>query len=111
MDAKEVRVQFRGFHPSEAFEAHVNDVLEEVYEEAPYGANVLATITREGNFFKGHLKVNSAAGPFFAVAADSSPRGVMDFLFQRIRRKLAKWKDRRFRVGPPGRFYGEADAG
>ncbi|MCX7978460.1 MAG: hypothetical protein N2578_05605 [Bdellovibrionaceae bacterium] len=95
--SEDIVIHYHGFHPSEASALMLQNLLEEVREEAPYGAAVRASFNRKDGVIKGILQVNSAVGPFFAVSSGEEIHEVAQTLMRRIRRRMEKWKSRRYR--------------
>lgn len=92
-------VKFQGFHPSEYTRSYLDEMMSELYEEAPYGATLQATFTRHNEEFKGLVRIHSSAGKFFAVASGPRIKDVTHHLVEQIRRQLNKWKSQRFQPG------------
>lgn len=88
--------QFQGFQPSEFTKTQVDEVLSSLQQQAPYGAALSASFVRENDKLKGTIKVNSAAGRFFAVAEGSRLSEVSRRLMDQMKRQLARWKAVRF---------------
>jgi hypothetical protein len=94
---RDIDVKFIGFQPSEAALQHIHEMLDEVWEEAPYGANIRLSLNRQKHVFKGVIQIASSAGPFFATASGEGLKLVSEKLRDRIHRRLEKWKSQRFR--------------
>lgn len=88
--------QFQGFQPSEFTKTQVDEVLSSLQQQAPYGAALSASFVRENDKLKGTIKVNSAAGRFFAVAEGSRLSEVSRRLMDQMKCQLARWKAVRF---------------
>jgi hypothetical protein len=97
MALDEIHVNFAGFHPSHFFKEYIKKVLEEIYDESPYGSTLKATFSRHGKAYKGVVSIRSYAGPFFALATGTELKEVTFKLMSQMRRRLRKWKDKRFR--------------
>jgi hypothetical protein len=89
-------IQYHGFHASEFTRAYMSERLDEIFDSAPYGANMKAVFTRKGRLFKGVITIYSSAGRFFAAASGRKVRDVAHRLTSRIRKQLDKWKSSRF---------------
>lgn len=89
-------LKFQGFHPSEFTRNHLDEVISELHEEAPYGSTLKAVFTRKDHMFKGVVVINSSAGKFFAVASGTRVREVSHKIVEQIRKQLSKWKSKRF---------------
>ncbi|MGZ3774067.1 MAG: hypothetical protein ACXVCY_08700 [Pseudobdellovibrionaceae bacterium] len=89
--------KFQGFHPSDFTRSYLNDKINALLEESPYGSDLKATFTRQGHLFKGVVTIYSSAGKFFAVASGTKLKEVMQKLVEQIRKQLDRWKSQRFR--------------
>jgi len=92
----EKTIQYQGFHASEFTRSYLSERLDEIFDSAPYGANMKAVFTRKGHLFKGVVTIYSSAGRFFAVASGRKVRDVAHRLTGQIRKQLDKWKSSRF---------------
>jgi|GEM_PF-2822895 len=110
-DFRQISVQYQGFHPSDYVVQHIGGLLDDLYEEAPYGATIRATVTKRNDTYKAMLSIHSAVGPFFAVAASPSLRELSDQLFSRAHRRIEKWKSKRFRKAKGWRQAAQAEKG
>lgn len=90
-------LRFQGFQPTEEVRSYLNERMSELQEEAPYGARLDATFSRHGQSMKGVVTIHSFAGKFFAVASGANLVDVTQRLIERLRRRLDRWKSRRFR--------------
>lgn len=91
-------LKFQGFHPSDFTRTYLCEKMSAIREEAPYGANLKATFTRQGHAFKGMVTVYSSAGKFFAAADGTKLKDVTHRLINQLRRQLDKWKSERFQT-------------
>lgn len=98
MYADRLALQFHGFHPSDFTIDYVNSLLEELQEEAPYGATTKAHFARQGHDFRGVIEIHSRAGTFFARAEGTRLKDVGHRLLEQIRRQFDKWKSARFKL-------------
>lgn len=89
-------IRYQGFHPSEYTEAYIKELLSEISLEGPNGSSVNAVFTRKKDVFKGIIKVNSSAGPLFAVVSGTGLKEVSHKLMAQMRKRLDKWKSKRF---------------
>ncbi len=90
-------IKFQGFHPSELTEFYLSEKFNAIYDEAPYGASLNVVLTKNKNYLKGVVTVHSQAGPFFAVASETSLREVVHSLNDQLRKQFKKWKHNRFK--------------
>ncbi len=65
---------------------------EELKSESPRSAVLKASFVKKNDVFKGIVKIQTAAGPFFASAANSSLKKVSEKLTGQLRRRIQKWK-------------------
>lgn len=96
MRFEDISIKYCGFHPSEFMQTYLESLLHEIHEEAPYGASLRATFIRRERELKGIVRINSAAGSFMAIASGRGLHDVAKHLLDQMRRKLSKWKSRRF---------------
>lgn len=90
-------IQYHGFSPSRFAQSYIQDLMEKLRDEAPASAALRISITKvDKHAFKGFIRISSQAGSFFAQASSSKLTGVAHRLLERMRRKLDKWKSRRF---------------
>lgn len=92
----DIRVRYHGFHPSDYTKSFLDSILQEIYDESPDGSNLRASFSRHKEVLKGIVQVNSPAGPFFASATGKGLHEVAQRLLQQMRRRLDKWKSKRF---------------
>lgn len=97
MTFDDVVIQYHGFQPTPAARSYVETMMREIHEESPYGATLKASFSRSKYLFKGTIRISSAAGPFFASASGPGLLEVTKLLLERMRRRLSKWKSKRFR--------------
>ena len=93
----DIRVRYYGFHPSEYTKSILDSILQEIYDESPDGSNLRASFSRHKEVLKGVIQINSPAGPFFASATGKGLHDVAHRLLQQMRRRLEKWKSKRFK--------------
>lgn len=89
-------LKFQGFHPSDFTRSYVDNKIQALHEEAPYGATIKAAFTRKDHLFKGAITIYSSAGKFFAIASGRKFKEVNHKLIEQIRKQLKKWKSKRF---------------
>ena len=89
-------IRYDGFHPSTLVQTDVESAVKEILVEAPVGASAEATFTKKDNIVKGFVHLHSSAGPFFAIATASEVHDVCRKLLGGMRRRLNKWKTKRF---------------
>jgi hypothetical protein len=87
--------QFHGFHPSDFTRDYLTSLLEEIQEEAPYGATLKAHFARQGREFKATIEIHSKAGRFFARATGNRVKEVGHKTLEQIRRQMDKWRSSR----------------
>lgn len=92
----DITIKYHGFHPSPEAKDYMESIIQEIRDEAPYGSHVKATISRKDHNFKGIIQINSFAGPFFTVASGDGLKDIAPRLLQQMRRRLDKWKSKRF---------------
>jgi hypothetical protein len=91
-----VFLKFQGFHPSDYARDYLTSLMEELHDEAPYGATLQANFSRHGHVFRGVVTIYSSAGKFFAQANDNKLKEATRKMVAQIRRQLGKWKSSRF---------------
>lgn len=91
------KLKFQGFQPSEFTQTYLEDKLNRILEQAPYGANLDAVFTRRGKHFKGVVSIYSSVGRFFARSNGTQLKEVSNLLIQQLSRQLQKWKSNRFK--------------
>ena len=96
-DTAELQIKFHGFHPSEFTREYLTYLLRELHEEAPYGATLDASFSRDNHVFKGMITIHSSVGKFFAASADTRLKEAGKKLTAQIRKRLDKWKTLRFK--------------
>jgi hypothetical protein len=89
-------IRYDGFRPSALTQSDVELVVKEILTEAPVGSSAEATFTQKNDIVKGFVHVHSSAGPFFAIATASEVRDVCSKLLGGMRRRLNKWKTKRY---------------
>ncbi len=93
-------IQYHGFSPSPFIKDHVQCLMQQIQDESPASSALRISITKSGErTFKGSVQISSHVGQFYVQTTSSSLIDIADRLLERARRKLEKWKDRRFRVG------------
>ncbi len=97
MSFEDISVKFSGLAPAEFTKTYVQTILREIYEESPYGSTLYASFSKHDGAIKGVVRINSSAGPFFAVASDENLAEVTRKLTEQLRRRLRKWKSKRFK--------------
>ncbi|MGZ5279971.1 MAG: hypothetical protein ACXWC9_08515 [Pseudobdellovibrionaceae bacterium] len=97
MKIGDIRVRYHGFHPSDFTQNLLNCIMQEIYDESPDGSCLKASFTRNKEVLRGIVQVNSPAGPFFASATGTHVNEVAHRLLVQMRRRLDKWKSKRFR--------------
>jgi hypothetical protein len=90
-------IQYQGFSPSPFAQNYVRDLMAKIHEEAPSASHMKVTISKvDDRAFRGLVRITSHAGSFNAIASGAGFIEVAHELFDRMRRQLEKWKDRRF---------------
>ncbi len=89
-------VKFHGFHASEFTKNYLEEKIDYVMLEAPHGATVRATFSHQGNEFKGHIAINSAAGNFFAIASGKKIKEATNKMIDQLHKQMEKKKSQRF---------------
>lgn len=97
MMKERIFVQYRGFHPSEFTQDHIDALMKELQEEAPQGATLKGVFSRKDFYFRGVISIQSSSGRFFTVASGRKLREVTGELSQKMRRQLHRWKSERIR--------------
>nr|HRO68435.1 hypothetical protein [Pseudobdellovibrionaceae bacterium] len=97
MMKERIIVQYRGFHPSEFTQAHIDTLMKELQAEAPQGATLKAVFSRKDFYFRGVISIQSSPGRFFTVSSGRKIREVTGELSQKMRRQLHRWKSERIR--------------
>jgi hypothetical protein len=100
MVGDDISIHYHGFHPSEYTQAHLDAQLRELQDWAPYGSAIKAHISRKNEVLKATLTVFSRGVSFFSKATGTGIRDVSDRLLQQARKKIGRWKTRRFRQKP-----------
>ncbi len=91
-------VQYRGFSPTKHTQDHIRSLMQRIHDESPASASMRVSLAKIGEHaFKGFIKISSHAGHFFVQATGSGVNDLTHQLLDRARRKLEKWKYRRFR--------------
>lgn len=94
------KLKFQGFQPSDFTQTFLEDKLNRILEQAPYGAFLDAVFTRKGPQFKGVVTIYSSAGRFFASSSGTQLKAVSNVLTHQLQRQLQKWKSQRFKKVP-----------
>lgn len=89
-------LKFQGFHPSEFTQNYLEEKIDLLLEEAPYGATLKMDMSRKDDQFKGMITIYSSSGRFFAISSGRKLKEVTNKLIEQIRKKLDRWKRRRF---------------
>ena len=97
MNCKDINIKYVGLAPSDFTKAYIENILYEIYEESPYGATLNSSFSKNKDFIKGTVQINSSVGPFFATASDDNFPEVTRKLSEQLRRRLKKWKSKRFK--------------
>jgi hypothetical protein len=93
----ELNIRYNNIHPTDSERVYIESIFKELYDESPYGAVLSGSFTDRKGTVKGTLQINSSAGSFFATAETSNINEVTRMLMVQIKRRLEKWKSRRFR--------------
>lgn len=96
MSFDSVIIQHRGFHPSDFSKAFVESLMGEICNESPVGSKLKAVFSKQDDHIKGVVQVTSPAGPFFALATGYNVKDVSKKIFDQMRRKIGRWKTKRF---------------
>jgi hypothetical protein len=89
--------------------------MQKIHDESPASATLRVSLSKIGEHaFKGFIRISSHAGHFFVQASGSGVIDLSHQLLERTRRKLEKWKRRRFHdrqhhFEPFGGNYGNAE--
>lgn len=90
-------IQYQGFSPAQITQNHVRSLMQKIHDESPASATLRVSLIKSGEHaFKGFIKISSQAGHFFVQATSTGVMDLTDQLLARARRKLEKWKRRRF---------------
>ncbi len=89
------QVQYQGFHPSEFTKSYLTSVLYEIQERAPFGSRLRAVFIRRGHELNAYVRIQSAAGQFFARSRGTRIRSVARKTFAQINKQLSRWKTSR----------------
>lgn len=90
-------IQYHGFSPSEFARNHVHQQMQKIHDEAPASSTLRTTIHKVSEHsFKGFVRISSHAGHFFVQATSASLIDLTHILSERMRRKLDRWKGKRF---------------
>lgn len=95
MTYEDFYVKYQGFHPSDFTKGFIEAVLNELKIESPHGAVLRASFIKKNDLFKGIVKIQTAAGPFFASATNSSLKEVSEKITDQLRRRIQKWKTKK----------------
>ena len=90
-------MKYQGFHPSDFAISYLEDKMTILQDEAPIGANIQATFTRNDHIFKGVVTILSPAGKFFAVASGKKLRDVTHKIQSQMQKQIKKWKEKAHR--------------
>lgn len=97
MRTTDLSVNFVGFEPAEEVLTRLYQTLDDLLEEAPAGAFIKATFSRQdGGNYQGALRVNSFVGPFSVTSIGQDIAELLLNLNRDMHAKLDKWKFRRF---------------
>lgn len=97
MEKEDVVIKYVGFSATEFTRIYIQRMLNELFEEAPYGSTIRATFSKVDGSYKGMINIASSAGPFFGFALGENIHEVGRKLENQIHRRLMKWKSKRFR--------------
>lgn len=90
-------LNFEGFHASELIRAALIQQLNELLEEAPYGATLSARLQRrQPHVFTGSMSISSPAAHFTVRATGNKLSVLTEKLAAQMRKRLDKWKAVRF---------------
>ena len=98
MQNDDIIIKYHGFTPSEFSRPFIENLMQEILDESPYGSQLNATFTKVDDYYKVILSISSSAGPFFAVAQADYLHEAARKLNSQIHRRLMKWKSKRFRT-------------
>lgn len=87
-------LKFQGFHPSDFTRSYLEDKMTILQHEAPYGAHMEATFTRNNKTFKAIVTILSPAGKFFAVASGTKLKEVTHKINHQLQKQMDKWKEK-----------------
>lgn len=87
-------MKYHGFHPSEFTTHYLEEKMAVLQDEAPIGANIQATFSRQNRIFKGVVTILTPAGKFFAVASGKKLKDVTHKIQSQMQRQIKKWKDK-----------------
>lgn len=94
---EELTIQYRGFSPSQFTQNHVRTLMQKIHDESPASATLRVSLVKmREHAFKGFIRISSHAGHFFVQATSSGVIDLTHQLLERARRKLEKWKRKRF---------------
>lgn len=103
-------IQYQGFSPTQFAQNHVRSLMQKIHDESPASSALRVSIAKVGEHaFKGFVKISSQAGQFFIQASGSGLMDLAHLLRERTRRRLEKWKHRRFRDHRVGRLKHATD--
>lgn len=89
-------ISFEGFNPSESLKKLARDQIFRIEAESPSDASTMARVSKADNsLFEGKLRINSAAGSFFAHVRDYDPEKVVQHLCEQVQQQLFSWKKKR----------------
>jgi len=94
--SEDIKIQYQGLHPSHETDVYLRAIMGELLEEAPYGASLKAQFSTKNDVVKGMITIRSVVGPFFCLATGGDLRAVGHQLLNQMRRRLDKWKSKRF---------------
>lgn len=92
-----MNIRYDGVHPSHETKQHVESMVREIYDEAPYGAVIDVSFADRRGSVKGIMQIHSSAGAFFASAESNDFNEIISSLAHQMRKRLKKWKDNRYK--------------
>lgn len=87
-------LKYHGFHPSEFTTNYLEEKMIILQDEAPVGATIQATFSRNDHVFKAVVTVFSPAGKFFATASGKKLKDVTHKIQSQMQKQIKKWKER-----------------
>lgn len=89
---------FEGFEPTQEIRSLAKDMMWKVEGRAPSKASRMASLTKQGDTYSGHMKISSVSGVFESESSGQDPKQVIETLSRDIHEKLNAWKRSRFDV-------------